>query len=95
MSGYGYNMILTSLIQCWSTASNMILALGRIAFAGIIVKKAKRQQPTIIHKYWRQTLVSMWNSPVQEKFTVVFIARLAGLNLGYPENPALKPRKPS
>ena len=39
MSGYGYNMILTSLIRCSTTASNLIL--GRITFAGIIVEKAK------------------------------------------------------
>ena len=44
MSGYGYNIILTSLIQCSSTASNLIL--GRITFAGIIVKKAKQRQQT-------------------------------------------------
>ena len=40
MSGYGHNMILTSMIQCSTTASNLIL-LGRITFVGIIVKKAK------------------------------------------------------
>ena len=39
MSGYGYNMILTSLIKCSSTTSNLIF--GRITFAGIIVKKTK------------------------------------------------------
>ena len=87
MSGYGL-----------STASNLIL--GRITFAGIIVKKAKqRQQTTIIHKYWRPTLVLIRNSPLPERFTLVLIARfragLAELNLGYPENPAPKPRKPS
>ena len=34
----------------------------------------------------------MWNSLLQKKFTLVL---MAGLRLGYPENPALKPRKPS
>ena len=42
MSGYGYNIILTSLVRCSSTASNFIL--GRIKFAGIIVKKAKQNK---------------------------------------------------
>ena len=91
-------MILTSLIQCSSTASNLIL--GTTTFVGIIVKKTKqRQQATIIHKYWRLTPVLMWNSPLQEMFTLILIAGfragLPGLSLGYPEIPALKPRKPS
>ena len=37
----------------------------------------------------------MWSNPLQEKFTLVLIAGfragLAGLNLVYPENRALKP----
>ena len=41
----------------------------------------------------------MWNSPLQENFTLELIAGfragLAGLKLGYPEHPAVKPRKPS
>ena len=43
--------------------------------------------------YFLSNLIFSQNdSPLK---TLVLIAGLAGLNLGYPENPALKPRKPS